>query len=350
MPTLETLTRVQGHGAVCEDSVALFKSEGWVVAVVADGAGGTSGGQAASQAVVALVADAIEAGRAPGRAEVWYQVLTEAGTKLTDFEIGQSTAVVVATNGTGIVGASVGDSEAWLIRSDSLIDLTKHQERKPLLGGGAVEPTAFAESLWPGDVLLLATDGIVKYAPAERLAALARRRLPVSACSDAMVELVRLPDGGLQDDLGLVLIRSSRLELEAAMAQATRRWYDALQVDHLPDERALADKGFADALEKWVATLPPDDRFRGRWHDGLVVESYGFDSPTQISAQGRIWETSKQRRYRYEVQLEFSGDLLARYEVLFGDASTPDGSSPDQGRKSLELVPTREWLYQLKSE
>lgn len=350
MPTLETLTRVQGHDVVCEDSVALFKSNGWVVAVVADGAGGTSGGQAASQAVVALVADAIEAGRAPGRAEIWYQVLTEAGTKLTDFELGQSTAVVVATNGSGIVGASVGDSEAWLIRGDSLIDLTKDQEKKPLLGGGPVEPTAFAESLWPGDVLLLATDGLVKYAPAERLAALARKRMPVSACSDAMVDLVRRPDGGLQDDLALVLIRSSRLELETAMAQATRRWYEALQVDHKPDERALADKGFADALERWIATLPQDDRFRGRWHDGLVVESYGFDSASQISAQGRIWEVSKHRRYRYEARLEFEGDVLSKYDVRFGDAATPDGSSPDQGRKSIELVSTREWLYQFKSE
>jgi hypothetical protein len=89
--------------------------------------------------------------------------------------------------------------------------------------------------------------------------------------------LVRLPTGGLQDDVGLVLIRSSRIELERAVAGAARRWFDALQLNHLPQEREQADRGFAEALEAWVATLPADDRFRGRWSNGLVVEEYSFD-------------------------------------------------------------------------
>ena len=47
--------------------------------------------------------------------------------------------MVVATNGSSVVGASAGDSEAWLVRGEALVDLTRNQDKKPLLGGGRID-------------------------------------------------------------------------------------------------------------------------------------------------------------------------------------------------------------------
>ena len=49
---------------------------------------------------------------------------------------GQITAVLVAVTAEGVVGASVGDSEAWIVRVDDVVKLTDGQQREPLLGTG----------------------------------------------------------------------------------------------------------------------------------------------------------------------------------------------------------------------
>jgi hypothetical protein len=80
---------------------------------------------------------------------------------------------------------------------------TSNQRRKPLLGSGAAVPIGFAPTCLEGR-LLLATDGLVKYAPAERLADAAS--IPELACAaEALVACLRLPSGGLQDDAAFVL-------------------------------------------------------------------------------------------------------------------------------------------------
>ena len=70
------------------------------------------------------------------------------------------------------MGASVGDSGAWLIGRDGWEDLTEGQVRKPLLGSGVAEAVGFASAF--GGTLLVATDGLLKYAAASRLVSLAR--------------------------------------------------------------------------------------------------------------------------------------------------------------------------------
>ncbi|MBC8102238.1 MAG: hypothetical protein H7Z41_06595 [Cytophagales bacterium] len=43
----------------------------------------------------------------------------------------------VASDGRRIVGARVGDSEAWFLTPEGLFDLTEAQRTKPFLGSGA---------------------------------------------------------------------------------------------------------------------------------------------------------------------------------------------------------------------
>jgi hypothetical protein len=54
---------------------------------------------------------------------------------------GMSTAVVAEIVDGQVVGASVGDSCAWLVSLGEVSDLTERQVRKPLLGSG-VSPAA----------------------------------------------------------------------------------------------------------------------------------------------------------------------------------------------------------------
>jgi serine/threonine protein phosphatase PrpC len=106
-----------------------------------------------------------------------------------------------------ICGASVGDSEAWLILAQGCHALTARQRRKPMLGTGAAVPVSFCMP-WAEGTLLLGSDGLFKYALADTIGEVARGGTPGAAC-DALVDLVRLPSGKLQDDIAVVVCRLS---------------------------------------------------------------------------------------------------------------------------------------------
>ncbi|HEV7558771.1 MAG TPA: hypothetical protein VGO00_25040, partial [Kofleriaceae bacterium] len=114
---------------------------------LADGAGGTGNGAAAAQAIV----DAVETG-----AGDWCALLEDLDGRLDG---AQATAVIVSVR-ERITGVSVGDSGAWLVRDGDIIDLTEHQRRKPLVGGGC-EPVAF-EAPFDG-TLVVGSDGLFRY-------------------------------------------------------------------------------------------------------------------------------------------------------------------------------------------
>jgi serine/threonine protein phosphatase PrpC len=104
-----------------DDRAAAFAYSGRVVLVVADGAGGTGRGAHAADAVVKLVKERSDAG-----------VLDVLGL-LRDCDLnlareaagGETTAVVAVVDDKGVAGASVGDSEAWLLEPSRHVDLTQ---------------------------------------------------------------------------------------------------------------------------------------------------------------------------------------------------------------------------------
>lgn len=183
-----------------EDRAASFPTARGAVLVVADGAGGIGGGAAAAEAVVAAVAAALDI----DSAERWAELLARVDT---DLRLGETTAVVCAVVGDLVVGASVGDSGALRInhRDGSIDELTQDQRRKPLLGSGRAIPVPFTANL--GDAtLLLATDGLLKYTAAERIAACVDAP-DLEAVPPRLVDLVRLRSGALPDDVGIALAR-----------------------------------------------------------------------------------------------------------------------------------------------
>lgn len=199
MSLFETVAATESAHERGEDRVGVFVADERTVIVVADGAGGVGDGHLAAEAVVREVGAAwphVES------AAQWLEALRQ-----IDFRIsaGESTAVVVDLRPDGIMGASVGDSEAWLVRDGRIVNLTEGQQRKPLLGSGNAAPVSFQTGALDG-VLLVATDGFCQYVKRERVPACIAQ-WDFHTIPRRCMQLVQLPSGAYWDDIGIVAAR-----------------------------------------------------------------------------------------------------------------------------------------------
>jgi len=189
---------VESAGAAGQDRAAVVPDRDSVVIALADGAGGTGGGELAAQAVIDAVANN------PETAD-FALLLAGLDTDPQRLGHGQTTAVVLRMTSNIIVGASVGDSGAWIIADGAIVDLTDAQQRKPLLGSGCL-PVAFEGMLPAGATLIVASDGLLRYAKRRELIRVATTDT-VEVAARALLDLVRLPSGRLQDDVSIVICR-----------------------------------------------------------------------------------------------------------------------------------------------
>ncbi len=187
-----------------EDRAEVFERGDAVVVVVADGAGGMRGGADASDAAVAAVS---AAGHDPAfdihEVQSWMNVLAYVDHNLAKTPGGETTAIVAVIGPGGIIGAAVGDSQAWVITETGIDDLTVEQKRKRLGSGRAAPVPFFRPRL--RDTLVVGTDGLFKYARREDLAAAVRGHAP-QVVTERLRALVQLPSGGYQDDVGVALV------------------------------------------------------------------------------------------------------------------------------------------------
>ena len=170
---------------------------------VADGTGGVSGAAIAAEMFIAGVKRAIDAGMddLDDRA-TWVGLLRALDEEIArDPVAGETTGIALVVSAASVVGASVGDSEAWLF-TDGSLELTGNQNRKPRLGTGRARPKPFEA---PGrGTLVVATDGLFHNATIDDIRAVARHDSPGTA--DA---LAKLPAGAgsraLPDDVAVVV-------------------------------------------------------------------------------------------------------------------------------------------------
>ena len=197
--TLQTAVLVEPAGVTGQDRAAVLDFAGGKLIVVADGAGGTSGGTEAAQAVVARAADL-----APAPNLDWVEWLRALDNELSMMpRCGETTAVIAFISEDTIVGASVGDCGGWMLAFGAWLDLLENQRRKPLLGSGAALPVGFGP--YPlGDRVLIGTDGLFKYVDSQRLGELASSN-PFELALENLVNAARLASGKLQDDIAVVL-------------------------------------------------------------------------------------------------------------------------------------------------
>jgi serine/threonine protein phosphatase PrpC len=198
--------KVEPYGPVLEDRAAVIETGSALVIAIADGAGGRRRGDRAAELVIRGLERLVGSGAALDQEQDWMAFLSETDRMIARNPApGETTAVVLAIMSGKICGASVGDSEAWLITPERRQVLTARQWRKPLVGSGAAMPVPIRLP-HRGGTLLAGSDGLFKYAPAEAIRQAALHGSPELACQ-ALVELVRLPGGKLQDDVAVVVCR-----------------------------------------------------------------------------------------------------------------------------------------------
>jgi len=171
---------------------------------VADGAGGISGGGEAAELAVAFARQNVALlDTSAGCISVLHQ-MDRAVAQARD--AGETTCVLAVISEEQVFGASIGDSGAWLITEESFVNLTQGQSQKPFIGSGSARAVGFAQPRMTGEYLLLATDGLLKYAQADRIAAACRAWVDEPSVP-RLIELVRYPSGALPDDITYVLAR-----------------------------------------------------------------------------------------------------------------------------------------------
>ncbi|HEY5945738.1 MAG TPA: SpoIIE family protein phosphatase [Kofleriaceae bacterium] len=199
--SFEYVIKIQAMRGEGQDRAAVFEREdGGLAIALADGAGGTSHGDIAAQAVL----DTVHV--LAGSDADWSVILHALDRDTKRMMGGQTTAIVVVLGDSAIRGASVGDSEAWLVHADQRIEaLTANQTRKPLLGSGAqLTPTTAVEL---GDAtLLIASDGLFRFAKQIDIAQ-AVCSADLDTAAEQLVDLVRTDAGNVLDDVSIVLAR-----------------------------------------------------------------------------------------------------------------------------------------------
>jgi hypothetical protein len=69
-------------------------------------------------------------------------------------------------------------------------------------------PIPFYRKKAPAGTLLVATDGLLKYSWPQKICETVRATHDVDALPKALIDLVRMPSGGLQDDVAVAVARA----------------------------------------------------------------------------------------------------------------------------------------------
>jgi PPM family protein phosphatase len=214
---------------------------GRAVFAVADGLGGHQGGEVASAAAVAPLADLDGRGFAdPAEAaEALAAAIREANSAILDqaagdpglWGMGTTVTAAAVAGDRHLQLAHVGDSRAYLLRDGSLEQLTTdhtvvgelvrrgrltpdqaaiHPERSILTRAVGLDPRVPVDTpdpleLVPGDQVLLCSDGLTEAVPDSRIAELLSTSPDGDAACRALIDAAN--DAGGPDNITVVLIR-----------------------------------------------------------------------------------------------------------------------------------------------
>jgi serine/threonine protein phosphatase PrpC len=208
---VQSFSEVGGHRRN-EDAFVVqahpLASDCWLC-LVADGQGGQPGGGPAAQLACQVGLDAARACRPEELllAPIWSGILRRADAAVAaDRDAGFTTLVGLCVYGDQVVGASSGDSAAFLVSGGEARELTAGQHKNPPVGSGAAAVVPFASRLTEPRRVLVMSDGVWKYVGWDRVAAIAREARGPEVIA-RLQERARLPGSGkFQDDFTVVVL------------------------------------------------------------------------------------------------------------------------------------------------
>ncbi|KAA6462181.1 Stp1/IreP family PP2C-type Ser/Thr phosphatase [Acidobacteria bacterium AB60] len=214
--------------------------------VVCDGMGGNAGGEVASAMAVRTLIESFGSTAAgdPGSGEpipvenrlahAIYEanrVVREASIENPELDSMGTTLVCACLDGNRIVIGNVGDSRAYLVRNGECAQITQdhsfldEEVRKgnmtPEMAAASnlqsvitraigvaetVEPDLYAATLQPEDMLLLASDGLTRYAHTEEISQAAARETDLTRICSSLIEYAK--ERGGADNITCILLRA----------------------------------------------------------------------------------------------------------------------------------------------
>ena len=171
------------HKDQCDDRVLVLPSDARCLALLADGETGTGCGGLAADAFVRRLASF---SGAPTDAALLHRQfdLADRDAMRTG---GSTTGIGIVLENGGLVGCSVGDSVAFLIRTDgSFEELTRWQRRKPRIGPSRIEPEIFDPvEISAGSRVLIVSDGVLQLGSYQSIVADALNGTPEDCLAQA---------------------------------------------------------------------------------------------------------------------------------------------------------------------
>ena len=217
-----------------EDRYLVREERGVTLLAVADGVGGSSGGEIAADAALAELGTAFF--RAPAdrpTSDALAEAMRDANAAVlraastSGHRDAATTMVVAAVRAQEAVVANLGDSRAYLIRDGVCRQLTQdhsgemeHAITRFAGDPRGIQPDIFVEALRPDDRLLLCSDGLTRHVTPEEIASTTSRE-DVRVAANALVDLANARGG--QDNITVLLhapVRPSSVARVAGRAVA----------------------------------------------------------------------------------------------------------------------------------
>lgn len=221
MPLTSAIGIERGNSEL-QDRAIVLELDNKIAFCLADGAGGISGGAEAADLAIQIFRKAVVKSNAKGRFlnDDYFSKLAGVIDRVVcrDPNSGECTLVIgciyMSMNAPFILGASVGDSEAYLVLEDQVHELTENQIRRPFIGTEEAIVIPFGVRGNPNatGTLIIASDGLFKYSSFEKILSSARTYTSLDKLPVSLIDLARLQNGQLQDDAAVIVIRSECAE------------------------------------------------------------------------------------------------------------------------------------------
>lgn len=210
---------------------------GTVLAIVADGMGGHNAGEVASGEAVGIIQKDVLSKPGEDAKDVLIQAIKDANREIYEMSIqkrklsgmGTTITACLATE-KNVTAVQVGDSRLYLIRKDSITQITKdHSLVEMLIESGSitkeearrhpqrnvitravgtdrtVEADVYEFSAKKGDILLLCSDGLVNMVEDETILSIIKNKETLDEAADALVQ--EAEQAGGTDNITVILIQ-----------------------------------------------------------------------------------------------------------------------------------------------